>query len=91
VGDGDGGWLTVGAENEWGNSGQNWYADGVGTPVAANDEVRVVSVGGAVGGTHQITFTAVGRFLGKWTNCATMTSNLFQGVSTACQSGVVVR
>ena len=41
VGDGDSGYLTVGAENAYGNSGQNWYVDGTGTLVTADDEVRV--------------------------------------------------
>lgn len=89
VGDGDGGWLTVGAENEFGTSGQNWYVDGVGTPVASGDELRVVSAGGGSGESHTISFTALGRLLGKWTNCATMTSNVFEGVSTACYGGLV--
>jgi len=91
VGDGDFGYLTVGAENEFGSSGQNWYVDGTGTAVAADDEVRVVSIPGTPGESHLITFSALGRLLGRWTNCANMTSNAFQGVSTACTSGVIVR
>jgi len=91
VGDGDGGWLTVGAENEFGSSGENWYVDGVGTPVVADDEVRVVSIPGTPGETHLITFSALGRLLGRWSNCANMTSNLFQGTSTACTGGLITR
>jgi hypothetical protein len=89
VGIGDGGYLTVGAENAYGNSGQNWYVDGVGTPVAAGSEVRVESVPGTPGETHTINFRAIGLFWGPWTNCAEMTSNLFQGTNVACFSGLV--
>ena len=60
VGDGDTGYLTVGAENAFGNSGQNWYVDGTGTPVTAGYEVRVESVPGAPGETHIITYSAKG-------------------------------
>jgi hypothetical protein len=89
VGDGDTGALTVGAENEFGNSGQNWYADGAGTPVEAGDEVRVVSVPGAPGESHIITYTARGEGVGEWTNCAELTSDLFEGVNVDCFSGRV--
>jgi hypothetical protein len=85
--DGDSGWLTVGAENLYGNSGQNWYVDGDGTLVSAGDEVRVVSVPGAPGETHIITYTATGEDPGTWTNCAEMTSDIFPGVNLACFSG----
>lgn len=87
---GDGGYLTVGAENEYGNSGQNWYYDGAGTPVAPGSEVRVTSEPGAPGETHVITYTVRGEGTGPWTNCAEMTSNLFQGMSTACFDGETV-
>lgn len=90
VSDGDGGFLTVGAENAYGNSGQNWYVNGVGTPVSADDEVRVVSVPGTPGETHTITYTAIGEDPRAWTNCAEMTSDLFQGVNVACFSGETV-
>ena len=90
VGDGDSGWLTVGAENKFGNSGQNWYADGVGTPVAAGDEIRVVSVPGAPGETHIVTYSALGEDPKAWTNCAEVTSDLFQGVNVDCFSGETI-
>jgi subtilisin family serine protease len=89
VGDGDIGYLTVGAENEYGNSGQNWYADGVGTPVSVGDEIRVVSVPGTPGETHIITYTATGEDLGPWSNCAEMTGDLWFGTNIACFEGVV--
>jgi len=87
VSDGDFGSLTVGAENRYGNSGQNWYVNGSGTLVTAGDELRVVSVPGAPGETHTITYTATGEDAGAWTNCAEMTGDLFPGVNVACFSG----
>lgn len=87
VSDGDGGWLTVGAENAFGNSGQNWYADGVGTPVDVGSDLRVVSVPGAPGETHTVTYSAKGEDPGVWTNCAEMTGDLFQGVNVDCFTG----
>jgi hypothetical protein len=91
VGDGDSGYLTVGAENEYGNSGQNWYADGAGTLVGAGDELRVTSVPGAPGETHVITFSAKATEKGWWQNCAEMTSDLFFGTNIACFEGMVVK
>jgi hypothetical protein len=91
VGDGDGGYLTVGAENAYGNSGQNWYVNGVGTPVVADSEVRVMSVPGAPGETHVVTFRARGRIPGEWKNCARMTGDIFFGTNIACFSGEVTR
>jgi hypothetical protein len=90
VGDGDSGYLTVGAENAFGNSGQNWYADGVGTLVTENDEVRVVSVPGEPGETHTIKYKAKGAEPGLWTNCAELTSDLYQGVNVFCFEGETI-
>jgi uncharacterized repeat protein (TIGR01451 family) len=90
VSDGDGGWLTVGAENAYGNSGQNWYADGAGTPVVAGDELRVVAVPGAPGETHTITYTAKGIRFGVWTNYVEMTGDTFFGTNIASFSGEVI-
>jgi hypothetical protein len=87
---GDSGFLTVGAENKLGNSGQNYYFDGVGTPPTYGVDVVVTSLPGTPGETHIITFAAKAKRLGEWTNCAEMTSDLFPGVSTACFSGEVV-
>ena len=89
VSDGDLGYLTVGAENAYGNSGQNWYVDGVGTPVGPDDEIRVTSVPGEPGETHIITFTAKGQRRGAWKNCAEMTGDIFFGTNIACFSGEV--
>jgi hypothetical protein len=91
VSDGDGGALTVGAENAYGNSGQNWYVDGTGTLVSAGSEVRVVSAPGAPGETHVVTYTAKGKWYGEWQNCAYLTGDIFFGVNTACFSGEVTK
>lgn len=93
ISDGDGGYLTVGAENRFGNSGAMVYFDGVGDPPAPsfpepdNYEVAIFSTPGAPGETHTITFRAEGKKHGKWTNCARMTGDIFDGVNAACASG----
>jgi uncharacterized repeat protein (TIGR01451 family) len=89
VGSGDGGFLTVGAENAFGNAGDNWYVDGTGTPVASGDELRVVGVPGAPGETHVITFQAKGAKPGQYTNYALVTSDAFEGTSVISFSGEV--
>jgi subtilisin family serine protease len=91
VDSGDLGYLTVGAENAYGNSGQNWYVNGVGTLVSSGSEVRVVSIPGTPGEIHTIHFTARGMRPGAWTNCASLISDLFQGANVACFSGLVQR
>lgn len=93
ISDGGGGFLTVGAENKSGNSGGTVYFDGVGTapsPSTTGYEVDVFSTPSMPGETHIITFSARGKNVGTWTNCAEMTSNIFQGTATACFTGDVV-
>ncbi|MBN1583447.1 MAG: S8 family serine peptidase [Anaerolineae bacterium] len=89
VSDGDGGWLTVGAENAYGNSGANYYADGVGTLPAAGTDVAVSSIPGAPGETVTITYTAKAIRVGDWQNCAEMTGDTFYGTNVACFEGSV--
>jgi uncharacterized repeat protein (TIGR01451 family) len=83
-GNGDLGKLTVGAENKFGNRGQNYYFKTTGTAVGtlpvSKDELRVSSVPGATGESHTITFDAVRVAEGAWTNYAHLTSDQFQGV-----------
>lgn len=90
VSDGDGGFLTVGAENAYGNSGDNWYVNGDGTAVFAGAEVRVVSSPGAPGASHQITFDVTGWTPGPWSNCVELTSNLYDGTNIICFSGEIL-
>jgi hypothetical protein len=98
VSDGDGGFLTVGAENKFGNEGGTVYFDGAGEapspsfPFASPGyEVDVFSVPGALGETHTITYTATAKNKGTWTNYALMTSDAFQGVNVASFSGNVTK
>ena len=91
---GDDGYLTVGAENHLGNSGQAVYFNGVGVlpqPSFPNGdyEVAVFSQPGEPGGIHEITYQAEGEKEGPWTNCAALKSDLFFGTNLVCFSGVV--
>ncbi len=94
ISDGDGGFLTVGAENKFGNTGGQIYFDGAGDPPApsfpAGDyEVDVFSTPGEPGETYTITYSAFGTKPGDWTNCAEMTSSLFEGTAVSCFSGEI--
>jgi len=91
TGNGDAGLLTVGAENEFGNSGFNVYYNGVGTLPTVDSEFVVGAVAGAPGETRVVTFKAKAEERGDWLNCAELASDLFQGVNTACVRGVVNR
>lgn len=98
ISDGDGGFLTVGAENKFGNTGGQVYYNGVGDAPepsysASNPtgtyEVNVFSTPGAPGETYVITYSAYGKIPGDWTNCAEMTSSLFEGTAVSCFSGEI--
>lgn len=91
VGAGDGGFLTVGVENDTGTSGDNWYADGVGTLPVAGDDLTVESIPGAPGGMLTVSFTAVGGHPGNWRIESFLESDLFEGVSITSASGAVIR
>ncbi len=103
ISDGDSGFLTVGAENKFGNSGQAVYFDGAGTPPSpsfpnGDFEVDVFSSPGAAGGSHTISYEmraaadlGLTPFIGDFTNCAEMTSPWFSGISYACLDGRIVR
>lgn len=88
-GDGDGGFLTIGAENAFGNRGNAWYFDGAGSLPAAGDDLVVVGVPGEPGETHTITFDAKGAKPGAWTNYVYVTSDQFVGTSVTSFSGEV--
>ncbi len=91
VSNGDLGSLTVGAENSFGNRGQNFYVDGIGTPPGPTVEVRVSSVPAAPGETHNVTFKANVVKAGSYTNCARLTSDAFQGENVACTTVTATR
>lgn len=87
-GNGDGGFLTVGAENSSGSKGQVTYHNGTGTLPADGTQLVVGSAAGTTG-SHTVSFGATGLSAGPWTNCAEMTSAAFDGTSVRCTSGTV--
>jgi subtilisin family serine protease len=93
---GDGGFMTVGAENPFGNRGASVYFDGNGTAPApsfpnGNFEVDVFSTPGAPGETHTISFTAKAVDTGRWKNCAEMETAFIFGTTLACVEGEVTK
>ena len=87
-GNGDGGFLSVGAENNSGSRGQNTYVNGVGTLPSDGTQLVVGSSAGT-SGSHTVGFDAKGLSAGPWTNCAETTSTAFDGTSVRCTSGTV--
>jgi subtilisin family serine protease len=91
VSTGDGGKLTVGAENMYGNSGEAVYYNGTGTPpapTASGYAVGVTSTSPIPGESHVVTYNALGiRPDSDWKNCAEMTSDLIFGINIDCASG----
>jgi Subtilase family/PA domain len=85
---GEGGHLTVGAENRFGNRGDNYYYDGTGTLPTDTTELVVTSTPGAPGETRTIQFKARAVDDGDWENCAAMTGGFF-GTSLSCVQGEV--
>lgn len=91
AGTGDLGFASVGAENRFGNRGDNTYFNGVGTLPVNGTELRVTGTLGAAGETKVISFTARGHKTGNWVNCAQATApDIFFGTATACTSGSVI-
>jgi uncharacterized repeat protein (TIGR01451 family) len=84
---GDLGFLTVGAENRFGNRGNSLFFNG--TAPTPGFEARVTSTAGDPGETKVITFQATGVQPRKFQNCAELTSQLFQGINLACADGRV--
>jgi hypothetical protein len=89
TGNGDGGFLSVGAENKFGNSGQNTYFNGTGTLPANGTQLRVTTTPGTVS-SLTFTFQARAREAGAWVNYAFMTSPAFVGTSVARFAGTNV-
>jgi subtilisin family serine protease len=90
-GNGDLGFLTVGAENRFGNRGANYYVNGTGTLPSSTTQLSVSTTPPAPGETKTINFKVRGILPGAWRNCAEMTSNLLFGTATSCVDGVVVK
>jgi len=84
---GDGGFGTVGAENLFGNRGDNYYVDGTGTLPVTGTQLVVTTTPPSAGGTYTIDFGIHGRRKASWTNCASLTTNLFSGTAIDCFSG----
>lgn len=81
---------TVGAENSDGTIGDTVYFDGAGTLPWGGSGLKVSAIPGAPGETHVITFSARGKNVGVWTNCAEMVTDVFQGTAISCVSGDVI-
>jgi len=88
TGGGDGGFVTEGAENKFGNSGTTVFFNGTGTAPANGQQYAITASAPAVT-TKTITLNALGQLLGTWRNCATMTADIFVGTSVACINGDV--
>jgi subtilisin family serine protease len=87
-GNGDGGFLSVGAENRFGNRGGNTYYNGTGTLPSNGTQLSVTGTPGT-SGSKTITFQAKGISVGGWKNCASMTTDLTFGTIVSCFSGSV--
>jgi len=89
TGNGDGGFLTVGAENRLGNSGTTIYYNGTGVLPVSGASYQVSGTAPTAPGVQTIQFDALAVLRGSWRNCATMTSSAFIGTSYACIDGDV--
>jgi subtilisin family serine protease len=90
TGSGDGGFLTVGAENFNGSEGANFYVDGTGTLPTSTTELVVDTAPGVPGGSHTVNFTMVGNKKGLFDSCAHASTNLVFGTVAGCVSGEVL-
>lgn len=90
-GNGDGGFLTVGAENEHGNRGANRYFDGTGTLPTNGTELRVTSDPPAAGGSVTFGYDVSGRLPGVFPLTANMTSDLTPGTTQVVQRVRITR
>ncbi|MFU8839466.1 MAG: hypothetical protein ACNA8R_01935 [Nitriliruptoraceae bacterium] len=88
---GDGGFLTVGAENVDGTKGAMLYFDRNGTLPQPDSSATVTwpEPEPEPDQTHTITYRAVGRTPGAWQSCASMTGDIFLGTNIACVPGEV--
>jgi hypothetical protein len=90
-GNGDGGFVTVGAENRFGNRGTNYYVDGVGTLPTSGTELRVNTTPGGPGETRVVSFQVKGQEVGRWTNYVELSSDTFAGKNVVGFSGRTTR
>jgi hypothetical protein len=92
VGDGDGGFVSVGAENSDGSRGSTWFLDGApaANAPAVDTELRVVGTPG-VTTSHEVTFDAKAEKVGPYVNYAFVTGDTFQGTAIARFAGTITR
>ncbi len=90
-GNGAGGFLTVGAQNSDGTTGDSYYYNGAGSfPfVGIDGDLIAASPGPSAGGARTITFQARGISRGAWTNCGVLVNNLDSSASVSCFNGAV--
>lgn len=90
VASGDGGVVTVGAENPEGNRGSTWFLNGAPAANAPADgtELRVTGTP-AVTASHVVTFDARAKWVGPYVNYAFVTGDTFQGTAIARFGGTV--
>jgi subtilisin family serine protease len=89
-GNGDGGLLTVGAENPNGTSGGTTYYNGAGTLPTPATELAVTGTPGETF-SHTVTFQARAVDTGTYVNYARATADTFQGTAIARFEGRVTR
>ena len=91
VSGGDGGFLTVGAENKFGNRGPDRLLRRHGHGRASGTDLVVSSTPATPGETKTITITAKGDNAGTWRNCAEMFAPSVFGEATSCVEGEVTK
>jgi hypothetical protein len=92
VGGGDGGFVSVGAENSDGSRGSTWFLDSApaANAPAVDTELRVVGTPG-VTTSHVVTFDAKANRVGPYVNYAFVTGDTFQGTAIARFGGTITR
>jgi subtilisin family serine protease len=92
-GSGDGGLLTVGAENHPGNRGANHYFNGAGSLPTSASELVVSGAAPVAGETHVITFTLnlrMGQMPGPFVLYGQLSSDIFEGTNVVRFAGEVL-
>jgi subtilisin family serine protease len=89
TGTGDLGSATVGVENKFGNRGNTTFYNGAGTLPTNGTELRVTSTAGSVSSVVVKFDAKAGKVKKPWTNCATLESDAFLGVSYSCVRGTI--
>ena len=80
-GNGDGGLVTVGAENRAGNRGNNLYFNGTGTKPVNGTELKISSSPPAGGGVVSFSYNASAKKAGSYATTANLTSDQTPGTT----------